>query len=260
MRPRFALILPFVLLAGCSVDTSGLGDDFTEDAGDDTTISSDETGSLFDAVDETELPDSDATVEETAAEVGEETAIDSTVSETVDETIAETGEDADAEIDADAADSTLEAEAAIDADIDSAVDSAVDVAPDSADAAPDTSTTGITSTPGLTACSHSGTTKLCLASEVCCGRYDVFSLSWTWDCAGSCIAGREYKCDEKADCPSGQICCGTYVAFTTTINGSDCRTSCGGDAQLCTTNAECGAKTCTPQKAPDAAQTIGVCK
>jgi hypothetical protein len=96
--------------------------------------------------------------------------------------------------------------------------------------------------------------------EVCCGRYDVFSLSWTWDCAGSCIAGREYKCDEKADCPSGQICCGSYAAFSTTINGSDCRTSCGGDAQLCTTNAECGAKTCTPQKAPDAAQTIGVCK
>lgn len=252
MRSRFALIVPFLLLAGCSVDTSGLGDDFAEDAGDDTTISTDETGSLFDAIDETELPDSDATIEETAAEVGEETAIDSTIPETVEETLAETGDDA-------AIDSAPEA--AIDAEVDSAVDSAVaDTAADSADAGPETSTTGITSTPGLTACSHSGTGKLCIASDVCCGRYDVFSLSWTWDCAGSCVAGREYKCDEKADCPSGQICCGSYAAFSTTINGSDCRASCGGDAQLCTTNAECGAKTCTPQKAPDAAQTIGVCK
>ncbi|MGZ3420567.1 MAG: hypothetical protein ACXWUG_07630 [Polyangiales bacterium] len=269
MRRAFAVILPFVL-AGCGVDTTGLGDDIVEDSGDDTTISSDETGTLFDA-DETSGEDSDATLEETTAETSAETG-EETSAETSSEPAEETGTDADAE--SDSSDGAID-ETSLDGDLgdgDASVDSAVDApadAPDETatdsgvDTAPtDTGSTGLVSTPGQTSCSHSGTAKLCTSSsDYCCGTYDLFSLSWKWDCSGSCIAGRDYKCDEKADCGSGKICCAKVSLIGSTIQGSDCRSSCGSDPQLCMTTTECaGGKTCTPQKAPDSPQTIGVCK
>lgn len=125
------------------------------------------------------------------------------------------------------------------------------------DTGTDTGSTGLYPVAGKVSCSGDGTT-FCAAGQVCCGRYDVLSLKWGYKCDSSCIAARGFDCDETADCP-GKVCCADYVPFTSTINGSTCRSSCDG-AQLCMSDAECGAKKCTPFKAPDLGITLGSCK
>lgn len=125
------------------------------------------------------------------------------------------------------------------------------------DTGSDTGSTGLYPVSGKVSCSGDGTT-FCATGQVCCGRYDVLSLKWGYKCDTSCIAARGFDCDETADCP-GKICCADYVPFTSTINGSTCRSSCDG-AQLCMSDADCGAKKCTPFKAPDLGITLGSCK
>lgn len=225
------------------MDTSGLADDVSDGAFDDST--SDDDGGLFDAeMNDGAGPDggSDATLDGAA------------------EAEADAEADADAAVDADAA---PDADAIVDTepDGDASMDVGGDVLDETGDAATDAPTEGgtvLTSTPGKVSCS--GSSSLCSTPDVCCGRVSLLPpFDWSWSCAGSCIAGRGYDCDEAADCSGGKICCASTAPFSSTINGSSCASSCGG-AQLCMTDAECGGKSCVPQKAPDGSQTIGVCK
>jgi len=116
----------------------------------------------------------------------------------------------------------------------------------------------LTSDPGNIVCSPTSCGK-----KFCCGA-PKFSGGYDWQCTDNCgffgIGSLDYACDEKADCGSGQVCCVSLQPFSTTWAGSSCRASCGSDPQLCTTNAECGGKTCTLTKVASATFSYGVCK
>jgi len=57
---------------------------------------------------------------------------------------------------------------------------------------------------------------------------------------GNCAKTTMLLCDERADCATGQVCC-----LTETSDGTRCDTACGTRDQICMTDAECGARTCT---------------
>ena len=221
-RELLAVALLSVAWAGCSTDTSGLAD---------------------------ELPLEDSSSDDTSSS-SDETSID-TDSSTPDTTVVDSGSPADTTttdtLVADVADTTV-------------ADTTVDDVADTAVADTMVADTGptLTSDPGNIVCSPTSCGK-----KFCCGA-PKFSGGYDWQCTDNCgffgIGSLDYACDEKADCGSGQVCCVSLQPFSTTWAGSSCRASCGSDPQLCTTNAECGGKTCTLTKVASATFSYGVCK
>ena len=239
--------LLFLSLAGCSGSTAGTGEEPV-----DTGSLLDDTGSL---VEDTGGADT-GSVDTGSVDTG---STDSTVGDSGGDASDSTVTDAPTEV-GDTGSSETGSDGATESSTDTGSADTGSADTGSADTGSDTGTvTGLFPVAGKVSCSGDGTT-FCASGQVCCGRYDVFSLKWGYKCDTSCIAARGFDCDETADCP-GKICCADTIPFTSTINGSTCRSSCGGDPQLCMKDADCGgAKKCSPEKAPDLGITIGVCK
>jgi len=244
--------LLFLSLAACSGSTAGTGEEPVDTGSllDDTGSLTEDTGSADTGSADTGSTDS-TVVDSTALDSGAD-ASDSTVTDAP----TEVGETGSTETGSDGA--TESSTDTGSADTGSADTGSADTG--SADTGSDTGTvTGLFPVAGKVSCSGDGTT-FCASGQVCCGRFDVLAFKWGYKCDTSCIAARGFDCDETADCP-GKVCCADTPPFSSSIQGSTCRTSCGGDPQLCMKDADCGgAKKCSPEKAPDLGITIGVCK
>ncbi|MBI2393766.1 MAG: hypothetical protein HYV09_29615 [Deltaproteobacteria bacterium] len=252
-------------LAACSTDMSGLGGELLVDAssGDTTVSGEDDTAPLFPDEDSGAPIDTliaDSAPPDTAApdDAGVDTEADAGATDS------ESGTDATG---ADVDDTGIDASGP-----DTLADAAGDAAPDAVDdTAADTIApvdTGldaggpVATTPGKVSCHQSGAAKLC-DTNFCCGAWTFSGISW--QCSDNCglfgVGALDYACDEKADCDSGKVCCVKIAAIGGGWDGSDCRSSCGSDPQLCAFTAECPAgKTCQAVKPPSAPFTYGQCK
>jgi len=238
---RSALLVLAALIAGCSTDASGLGGDLVLDATTDDTSSSsgDETKPLF--------PDEDTAT-------GGDTAIASDSGPAADTELPDTELPDTGLPDTELPDTELPDTGLPDTgDTSVAVDSSADVAPETIAIDAPGSDGALTPTPGSVTCAD----RVCPAGEDCCGTSGGFT------CAGTCpILSNKFRCDEKADCPSGQICCAEVTPFVGSWYGTTCTASWSCfSAQVCTSSAGCDSgKTCTAIKPSGAPTTMGYCK
>lgn len=256
--------LPLVLglawsWSGCSTDASGLGEDVPADS-----ATLDDTGSLEE--DTSVVPDStleDTTVADTAkpdsssvdtAKVDSSAADSSAADSSVTETSSADTAASDSASDDTSADTTV-TDAVL---VDSVAEATADVVSEAtADVVTDTGPV-LVSTPGSIAC-----TSAC-GKKYCCGA-PKFSGGYDWQCVDNCglfgIGVLDYSCDEKADCSGGKLCCVNISGITGNWQGSECRSGCGSDPQLCLTNAECPTgKTCSPSSVFGAPFSYATCK
>lgn len=236
--------LVFALLAlgawGCSTDASGLGDELVDSSSsDDTSSSGDDT-----AVDEDTAAIEDSGVDSSIVDSGVDSAVDSTA---IDSAAPDVADSASTDDGVDATDSALVPDVVL---VDSAADTVV------VDAPTDTGPV-LVSTAGKIECAAG----LC-GKKYCCGAPKLTG-GYDWQCVDNCgffgVGAIDYACDEKADCSGSQVCC-VNTALSAWV-GSGCRSSCGGDPQLCLTNAECPTgKTCTPTSVPSSSFSFATCK
>jgi hypothetical protein len=110
-----------------------------------------------------------------------------------------------------------------------------------------------------------GSTTCDTATQTCCvSRFQDAGCRP----ANQFCAGREFACDEAADCDTGELCCLDVTIFQTfdaggffdagfptfdagardPIQGSRCRNRCRQQPQSCRTDAECDGGTCVAQQ------------
>jgi hypothetical protein len=243
---RAALLVLATAFVGCSTDASGLGGDLVVlDAEIDDSTIGDETRPLF--------PDEDATSGDSGESSDSASPDASPDSGGIDTELPDVFmPPADSGIDTELPDT----EPLVDSKV---PDTAVDDAPDGDVSYPldvMESDGGFTPSTGRVVCHEGGVDKLCASGEVCC------NTSSGWKCTTTCgtLGLGGYKCDEKADCPSGQVCCADITPFIGTWNGTYCTVRCF-TAEMCMASSDCpSGKTCTPVKPTGAPYTMGYCK
>ncbi len=247
-------------VVGCSTETSGLLEDDYGDASIDwDALNDDASAEVEGDAAEDSLTDSgtdakDSTVVDSAGDAKSDvTALDVAVDSSVPDVASDTT-DSGTTLDADAA--TADTGTAP-TDTGNAPTDTGTAPTDTGTAPTDTGTLALAPNTGKVVC---GNTTCNARPDWCCGRARWDFSGYDWTCEDTYCAQRDFICDEKADCTSGNKCCAIYPFGGSEIRGSECKSDCGSNAQLCMTNAECAPKTCVARKVPDGPQTIGVCQ
>ena len=261
--PSAGLVAAFLLL-GCGGSTAGTGEEpadtgsLLDDTGADGTTG--DTGKPDDSVDVASETGADTVGDDTTA--GDSTAADTASGDAADSFTADSadssaGDSGDA--DTGTADTGTDTGAGDTGTADTGTADTGTADTGTADAPTDTGTTGLYPATGKISCSGDGS-LMCTGGKICCGRYAIPAFKWTVACESGCLGGRGFDCDETADC-SGKICCANTPPFSSSIEGSSCRSDCGGDPQLCMKDSDCTSpKKCVPIKTPDLGTAVGSCK